>query len=303
MSHEHHKLSQDVLEFLIKHQDWFMLDIPPPPRSDSLLNAATGKSSSGTASKSRNPFSLPRGEKPGSSSKTNQGITDELNMYVGPVSDEEDGGWRLAGSVAGSTVGRRRTFSERGSPRLVSDEHGGMAADGRRSAENVTSSSAPTHGSSPFKTATQLTPVREASTADGNAVLNDSNATAAPASSEQTAAATAAAAAATRLTGNRQGTGGSSAESGGGSSGTREKRTKFDDEKLAKNEEARRDTKRDQDRQGRSRTKGSGLWGSVRRSRTVDGTTTSTSSDPKTAPERQVLKKRNSKIDVQKMER
>ncbi|PCH39398.1 Rho GTPase activation protein [Wolfiporia cocos MD-104 SS10] len=33
---QEHQLSQDVLEFLIAHQDWFMLDIPPPPtRSDS----------------------------------------------------------------------------------------------------------------------------------------------------------------------------------------------------------------------------------------------------------------------------
>lgn len=26
-----HKLSQEVLEFLIAHQDWFMLDVTPPP--------------------------------------------------------------------------------------------------------------------------------------------------------------------------------------------------------------------------------------------------------------------------------
>lgn len=26
-----HQLSQEVVEFLIAHQDWFMLDIPPPP--------------------------------------------------------------------------------------------------------------------------------------------------------------------------------------------------------------------------------------------------------------------------------
>ena len=26
-----HQLSQEVLEFLIEHQDWFMLDTPPPP--------------------------------------------------------------------------------------------------------------------------------------------------------------------------------------------------------------------------------------------------------------------------------
>ncbi|KAJ2922555.1 hypothetical protein H1R20_g14545, partial [Candolleomyces eurysporus] len=31
MSPQEHALSQKVLEFLIAHQDWFMLDIPPPP--------------------------------------------------------------------------------------------------------------------------------------------------------------------------------------------------------------------------------------------------------------------------------
>ena len=31
LSPTEHQLSQDVLEFLIAHQDWFMLDTPPPP--------------------------------------------------------------------------------------------------------------------------------------------------------------------------------------------------------------------------------------------------------------------------------
>jgi hypothetical protein len=35
MSPKEHALSQEVLEFLIAQQDWFMLDIPPPPRSES----------------------------------------------------------------------------------------------------------------------------------------------------------------------------------------------------------------------------------------------------------------------------
>lgn len=30
LSPPEHQLSQDVLEFLIEHQDWFMLDIAPP---------------------------------------------------------------------------------------------------------------------------------------------------------------------------------------------------------------------------------------------------------------------------------
>ena len=33
MSPKEHQLSQEVLEFLIEHQDWFMLDVPPPPPS------------------------------------------------------------------------------------------------------------------------------------------------------------------------------------------------------------------------------------------------------------------------------
>ncbi len=34
MSPKEHSLSQRVLEFLIAQQDWFMLDIPPPPASE-----------------------------------------------------------------------------------------------------------------------------------------------------------------------------------------------------------------------------------------------------------------------------
>ncbi|KAG8967500.1 hypothetical protein FRC03_009877 [Tulasnella sp. 419] len=41
-----HRLSQSVLEFLIAHQDWFMLDLPPPPRSDSILGHTSSPTSS-----------------------------------------------------------------------------------------------------------------------------------------------------------------------------------------------------------------------------------------------------------------
>jgi hypothetical protein len=317
MSHEHHKLSQEVLEFLIKHQDWFMLDIPPPPRSDSLVNPSGTEKATGGTPKSRNPFLSSRIEKSGSSSKANDviasssaaaaALTDDLNMYVGPVSDdEEDGGWRLAGSVTGSALGRRRTFSERGSPRLLSDEHARTAADGRRSAENVasSSSSAPINATSPIKSAKQLTPVREVSMADMDALFAEphsmegsaSTGPIPPASTEQTAAAAAAASATagagagSRTATNRQGTAASSVE-GGDTSSVPEKRAKFDDEKLAKNEEARRDAEKE--RRGRSGTKGGGLWGSVRRARTVEGT--------KTPSERHTLKKRNSRSDVEKV--
>ncbi len=37
MSPTQHKLSQQVLEFLIAQQDWFMMDVSPPTRRDSIL--------------------------------------------------------------------------------------------------------------------------------------------------------------------------------------------------------------------------------------------------------------------------
>ena len=289
-----------------------MLDIPPPPRSDSLVHPTTEKGSAAT-SKSRNPFSsASRLDKPTTASKTDAAaaaaaMTDDLNMYVGPVSDEEeDGGWRLAGSVGGTTLGRRRTFSERGSPRPMSDEHAKTVADGRRSAENITSSSAP-NTSTPFKNAsTQLTPVREASTGDIDALVAEPSPIegSAPTSTEQAAAAANAAGTHSRPAVNRQvTTAASSVEGGTDSTSTREKRAKFDDEKLAKNDEVRRDAEKEKERRGRSGTKASTLWGSVRRSRTVEGTTTTSGAGTKTPPERHVLKKRNSKSDVEKVER
>lgn len=37
MSPVDHRLSQEVLEFLIAQQDWFMMDVSPPSRKDSIL--------------------------------------------------------------------------------------------------------------------------------------------------------------------------------------------------------------------------------------------------------------------------
>ncbi|KAI0322114.1 Rho GTPase activation protein [Amylostereum chailletii] len=85
-----HQLSQEVLEFLIEHQDWFMLDIPPPPPKDK--KGGHGQSSS-------------------------------------DMSSDEDmgGGWKLIGNPArergGATsgtgkVGRRRTTVERDRQRV-----------------------------------------------------------------------------------------------------------------------------------------------------------------------------------------
>jgi hypothetical protein len=73
-----HQLSQDVLEFLIAHQDWFMLDIPPPPQ-------------------------------PGTS--TNH-FSEDVDMI--PSSDEElGGGWKLVNRGDSAKITRRRTTTER----------------------------------------------------------------------------------------------------------------------------------------------------------------------------------------------
>ncbi|EIW57223.1 Rho GTPase activation protein [Trametes versicolor FP-101664 SS1] len=79
--HEH-QLSQDVLEFLIAHQDWFMLDIPPPPTTKPTDSSVT----------------VPMAE-----------ASDLLSS-----SDEELGGWKLISKVdVPQKIGRRRTTTER----------------------------------------------------------------------------------------------------------------------------------------------------------------------------------------------
>lgn len=84
MSPKEHALSQKVLEFLIAQQDWFMLDIPPPPQSA-----------------------------PGSP------ISDESSMddiTVFPSSDDErqpGSGWKMVGKKDMRRVTRRRTTLDR----------------------------------------------------------------------------------------------------------------------------------------------------------------------------------------------
>ena len=83
MSPQEHQLSQDVLEFLIKHQDWFMLGIPPPPTTKPSDSAVTV------------PMTEP--------------VADILVS-----SDEESGGWKLISRDAiPKKIGRRRTTTER----------------------------------------------------------------------------------------------------------------------------------------------------------------------------------------------
>ena len=83
MAPEQHRLSQQVLEFLIAHQDWFMLDIPPTSTSPMSPTSPTSP---------------------------------VMDVYTDPdpaaVVDDD---WKLVekGKVRAPFV-RRRTFSERG---------------------------------------------------------------------------------------------------------------------------------------------------------------------------------------------
>lgn len=77
MNPKEHALSQRVLEFLIAQQDWFMLDIPPPPPNE-----------------------------PGSPTS----LVSEEDVSVHPSSDEDHqvgGGWKLVGRD--KKVARRKT--------------------------------------------------------------------------------------------------------------------------------------------------------------------------------------------------
>lgn len=87
LSPKEHQLSQDVLEFLIHHQDWFMLDIPPAP-------------SLGHGGPAGAPLSSSMSEA----------------VDIMPSSDEDSpGGWRLVDKDTLGTrrISRRRTTTER----------------------------------------------------------------------------------------------------------------------------------------------------------------------------------------------
>lgn len=77
-----HDLSQKVLEFLIAQQDWFILDIPPPPQR----------------------------VKPTLTAPTSMTVMEE-DTLVHPSLDSEDtisGGWKMVGKQT-RKITRRRT--------------------------------------------------------------------------------------------------------------------------------------------------------------------------------------------------
>lgn len=88
MSPREHDLSQKVLEFLIAQQDWFMLDIPPPPSHPEAIHLAP----------------------------INAHAEEDLSVH--PSSDEGDdtsiaGGWKLVGRQT-KRITRRRTHGALG---------------------------------------------------------------------------------------------------------------------------------------------------------------------------------------------
>ncbi|ETW83336.1 GTPase activating-like protein [Heterobasidion irregulare TC 32-1] len=90
LSPKEHQLSQEVLEFLIAHQDWFMLDIPPPPAK----------------------------------AKTSAAGEEMDDMALVSSSDDDRstvGGWKLVGGRSEAEkrkIARRRTTTERERERL-----------------------------------------------------------------------------------------------------------------------------------------------------------------------------------------
>lgn len=82
-----HRLSQEVLEFLIAHQDWFMMDVTPPNRRDSILGPAIQSTSQ-----------------------------DVLIVPSEKGSDPAEGNWNFV-ETRKNSIDRRRTTYEKGSSR------------------------------------------------------------------------------------------------------------------------------------------------------------------------------------------
>ena len=108
LSPQEHQLSQDVLEFLIAHQDWFMLDIPPPPPS------STPGTLRGGASDPDDIVVVPSSDVPGPGVPSPDVPGPDV---PGPDQDQSLAGigtWKLAGIKR--KVSRRRTLENSGAP-------------------------------------------------------------------------------------------------------------------------------------------------------------------------------------------
>jgi len=93
MAPKEHQLSQRVLEFLIANQDWFMGDVPPPPRQDSIMVKPTPQTTG-----SEDIFVIPSD-------------TDEEQL---------EGGWKLI--EKSKSLGRRRTIADHPGAAMLADK-------------------------------------------------------------------------------------------------------------------------------------------------------------------------------------
>lgn len=85
MQPQEHRLSQEVLEFLIAHQDWFMLDVTPPPAAGA-----------GTV-----------------------GADEELDAILSSDEEANGGGWKLVGDDQPTRIVRRRTTTDKHGSKLA----------------------------------------------------------------------------------------------------------------------------------------------------------------------------------------
>ncbi|KAG2076497.1 Rho GTPase activation protein [Suillus decipiens] len=110
MSPGEHALSQRVLEFLIAQQDWFLLDIPPPPRSEQ--------------SSSWKPPPRPQ------HAHTQLPSEEDSDLVVVPSSEDEHtsiaGGWKLVGRDRRRIYRRRTTLEHTDSLNRTEDVDSGQ---------------------------------------------------------------------------------------------------------------------------------------------------------------------------------
>ncbi|KZV64514.1 Rho GTPase activation protein [Peniophora sp. CONT] len=132
LSPHEHQLSQEVLEFLIAHQDWFMLDIPAAPEDDpsldrvdspsgwSVIDAASPSESStsvlGTTKMQRRRTTTDRERTPMSDKRTNSPNA-ALPVLTEDLAPSPTGSSRSHPSSPASGVSRSRTLpSQRSAP-------------------------------------------------------------------------------------------------------------------------------------------------------------------------------------------
>jgi hypothetical protein len=112
-----HRLSQRVLEMLIAHQDWFITDVPPPSRRDSVVLSAARQGMEDTMSMPSDgdptrPMSVVTGAGSAGWSLVDLGPT-SASVGATPAGSGISG-TGVIGGEEGAKVVRRRTVAEQG---------------------------------------------------------------------------------------------------------------------------------------------------------------------------------------------